>query len=46
MIWDEQIYETDNTVLLVLSDTEYDKSDYIEDWDQYLKIKRGTNDKI
>lgn len=38
MIWDEQIYSTPDTILLVLSDTSYDKSDYIEDWDEYCNI--------
>ena len=43
MIWDEQIYETKDTVLLVLSDTEYNKDGYIEDWDKYLKIRENIN---
>lgn len=46
MIWDEQVYETDDTILLVLSDTDYDKSDYIEDWEQYIKVKRGVSGKV
>jgi len=37
MIWDEQIYASKDTVLLVLSDTKYDKSDYIESWEEYCK---------
>lgn len=43
MIWDEQIYNTDNTVLLVLSDTNYNKSDYIEDWNEYLSLVECEN---
>tara|TARA_B100000214_G_scaffold367041_1_gene336722 strand:+ start:704 stop:1129 length:426 start_codon:yes stop_codon:yes gene_type:complete len=43
MIWDEQIYETKDTVLLVLSDTEYNKDDYIEDWEKYLEIRKNIN---
>ena len=43
MIWDEQIYNSSDTVLLVLSDTKYDKSDYIEDWNDYLKIRKNIN---
>ena len=39
LIWDEQIYEKDS-MLLVLSDTLYDKEDYIEDFDEFLKIKK------
>jgi len=38
MIWDEQIYESDDTILLVLSDTVYDKDDYIENWEKYSDI--------
>ena len=38
MIWDEQIYESDDTILLVLSDTAYDKDDYIENWEKYSDI--------
>lgn len=38
MIWDEQIYASKDTVLLVLSNTKYDKSDYIESWEEYCKI--------
>jgi UDP-2-acetamido-3-amino-2,3-dideoxy-glucuronate N-acetyltransferase len=36
MIWDEQVYFTTDTVLLVLCSMEYDKNDYIESWDEYL----------
>jgi UDP-2-acetamido-3-amino-2,3-dideoxy-glucuronate N-acetyltransferase len=43
MIWDEQIYNSDKTILLVLSDTQYDKDDYIKDWNEYLKIKESNN---
>ena len=37
MIWDEQEYLTNNAVLLVLANTKYDKNDYIEDWQQFVK---------
>jgi UDP-2-acetamido-3-amino-2,3-dideoxy-glucuronate N-acetyltransferase len=40
LIWDEQIYMSPETVLLVISDTPYDKSDYIEDWSQYCEIMK------
>jgi hypothetical protein len=46
MIWDEQIYSSKDTVLLVLANTSYDKLDYIEDWKEYCKIMdkmRGNN---
>ena len=39
MIWDEQVYMTDDTVLLALSSTNYDKDDYIESWSEYLKVQ-------
>tara|TARA_R100001015_G_C4593094_1_gene148463 strand:+ start:387 stop:806 length:420 start_codon:yes stop_codon:yes gene_type:complete len=39
MIWDEQVYTTEDTVLLVLSNTEYNQSDYIHDFNQYKKLK-------
>ena len=39
MIWDEQIYLSEDTVLLVLSNTNYDTSDYIEDYDEFKRLK-------
>ena len=39
MIWDEQIYMSKDTVLLVLCSTQYTRSDYIEDWQDYLKAQ-------
>ena len=39
MIWDEQIYRTDQSVLLVLSNTSYDPSDYIHDFDQFKRLR-------
>jgi dTDP-4-dehydrorhamnose 3,5-epimerase-like enzyme len=36
MIWDEQVYFTKDTVLVVLCSKKYDREDYIEDWDEYL----------
>ena len=38
MIWDEQVYKTKDTILLVLSSTEYNKNDYIVDWKNYCKL--------
>jgi hypothetical protein len=39
MIWDEQIYTDKDSVLLVLSNTNYDSSDYIEDYTQFKRLK-------
>ena len=36
-IWDSELYITGKEILLVLSDTEYDRSDYIEDPQKYLE---------
>ena len=44
MIWDEQVYRTEDSVLLVLSSTLYDPSDYIHDWDQFKRLKETTNE--
>jgi hypothetical protein len=45
MIWDEQIYFNSESVLLVLSNTLYDKSDYIEDYEKFERVKNETMDK-
>jgi len=37
MIWDEQIYHSPDAILLVLTNTIYDKSDYIEDWETFVR---------
>ena len=42
LIWDEQIYNSDDSVLLVLSNTSYDSSDYIEDYEKFKEIKNGN----
>jgi len=39
MIWDEQIYHTPETVLISLCSTHYDVKDYIQDFDEFLKLK-------
>ena len=44
MIWDEQRYISEDSVLLVLSNTYYDSKDYIEDYDEFIRI-RNENDK-
>ena len=47
MIWDSQVFETDNDVLLSICSTNYDKSDYIENFNDFIttssKIKSGKN---
>ena len=40
MIWDNIIYESRDTILLALSDTEYNRDDYIENWNEYIKSKK------
>ncbi len=39
LIWDEQKYMSEDSVLLVLSNTHYDEKDYIENYNQFLKIR-------
>ena len=39
MIWDEQAYLTEDTVLLVLSNMKYIPEDYIHDFEEFKKIK-------
>ena len=43
LIWDEQIYHSNNTVLISLCSTHYDEKDYINDFDKFLKIKQQLN---
>ena len=43
MIWDEQIYNSKDSILLVLSNTNYDPSDYIEDYEMFRRVKNGWN---
>ena len=39
MIWDEQVYVTHDSVLLVIADTTYDFKDYIEDYEEFRRLK-------
>ena len=39
MVWDEQKYLSEDTVLLVLANTKYDPSDYIQDYNEFLKLR-------
>jgi len=43
MIWDSQVFETDRDVLLSICSTSYNKSDYIEDFEDFLRTvnKKG-----
>ena len=43
MIWDEQIYLSEDTVLLVLSNMKYDPKDYIHDFKTFEKLKQNGN---
>ena len=39
-IWDEQRYLTKDSGLLVLANTKYDASDYIQSFDKFLKLRK------
>jgi|TARA_R100000084_G_C4586934_1_gene116543 hypothetical protein len=36
MIWDEQIYLSEDSILLSFCSTNYDKQDYIENWEDFI----------
>ena len=40
MIWREMFDFSKDAVLLVLADHEYDESDYIRDYDEFIKLGR------
>jgi len=40
MVWDEEIFCTGNDILLCLCSTEYNRKDYIENMDTFIKLKR------
>ena len=42
MIWDEQVYLSIDSVLLVLANTSYNKNDYIENYDEFLKVRKNV----
>ena len=44
MIWDSQVFETGNDMLLSVCSTNYNKSDYIEDFEEFLRTanKKGS----
>ena len=39
MIWDEQIYRTEDSVMLAISNTHYNPSDYINNFDEFVSLK-------
>ena len=41
MIWDEQYYKSKDAILLVLTNTKYDQSDYIYNFNEFKKIIKG-----
>lgn len=40
LVWDEQLYMTEETVLISLCSTPYDAKDYITDWTEFQKLKK------
>ena len=40
-IWSEQVYKTDNTLLLVLCDQLYDEDDYIRDYTEFESFRKS-----
>jgi len=40
MIWDEQRYLTEDSVLMVVANTKYIPKDYIIDYDKFIKLKK------
>ena len=41
LVWAEQCYRRKGTVLLVLCDAPYEEGDYIRDYDEFLRLRRG-----
>ena len=42
MIWDEQVYINHEAVLLVLANTLYEQSDYIENYEEFKRLKNES----
>ena len=38
-IWSKQTYKTDQSILTVFADAEYDESEYVRDYRSFLKLK-------
>ena len=45
MVWKEMYGYSSDSVLLVLSDCKYDPTEYIRDFDEFLKLKKGVNNR-
>lgn len=45
MVWDSQVFLTGDDVLLSICSTEYDKNDYIEDFDRFLSLVKEMANK-
>jgi len=43
MIWREMYDFSDDCILLVLASEYYDESDYIRDYEEFLKLIKGNN---
>lgn len=41
LVWAEQKYCVENTVILVLTDQYYDESDYIRDYPEFIQIRKN-----
>jgi dTDP-4-dehydrorhamnose 3,5-epimerase-like enzyme len=42
LVWDNQVFHTEDSMLLVLCSTEFDKSDYILDFDKFKELSKIT----
>lgn len=42
MVWDSEMYVTGSEILLCLADTPYERSDYIEDKEEFIKLIKGN----
>jgi WxcM-like, C-terminal len=42
LLWNTVTFENASTVLIVICDEPYDAGDYIRNWDDYLRLKRGS----
>jgi UDP-2-acetamido-3-amino-2,3-dideoxy-glucuronate N-acetyltransferase len=45
MIWDEETYLTDDDILVSLCSTYYDKNDYIENKEEFIKLIQKQKEK-
>ncbi len=40
MIWDEQIYRSEDAIMLAITNTHYDPSDYINDFEEFKRLNK------